>query len=231
VSRLGRSLPQAIGEFVLDSADAWSARKLGGLIQEWRESLIFPVFRHGRLIVIEQELDEERAEQVPAGVTIERRSEDDDWTDFSEVANRRMIARMKRAAHRGRNCLIARRDEAIIGYTWISDHVDPDLELFPIPLPGNAAYGWNLYVAPPERSTGVGSALVAARLNFARKRGFRSMWRAIDVGNVATVRTVQKTWGRGSRLVGEMAYMRLFGWAHGRLSPADAAVVMSSRDR
>jgi GNAT superfamily N-acetyltransferase len=198
------------------------------VIQEWRESLVFPVFRHGKLIVIEQSLDEERPRHIPAGVSIAVKSDDDDWADFAAIANRRMIARMKRAAYRGRTCITARRGKEMIGYTWISDRIDADLELFPIRLPEDAAYGWNLYVTPRERSSGVGSALVSTRLNLARDRGFRSMWRAIDAKNAPTVRTVQKTWGRGSRIVGEMAYLRLFGRTRGRLLPAAATTVVPS---
>jgi hypothetical protein len=68
--------------------------------------------------------------------------------------------------------------------------------------------------------------LVNARLNLARDRGFRSMWRAIDAKNAPTVRTVQKSWGRGSRIVGEMAYLKLFGWAYGRLMTAAATTAV-----
>jgi len=217
VTSVRRSLFAVIREFIRDSAAAWAGHGFGGLVQEWREWIVFPVFRHGNLIVIEQDLEGHRPERLPQGVTIDRKSDADDWTGFASIANRRMIARMRRAMIRGRNCIVARRGGRIIGYTWISDRVDTDLELFPIPLPKDAAYGWNLYVTPTERNTGVGSALVRARLNFARMHGFRSMWRAIDARNAPTVRTVEKTWGHGSRIVGELKYVRMFGWARGRL--------------
>lgn len=212
-----RSLPAFISEFVRDSADAWGDHGLGGLIQEWREWIVFPVFRHGSLIVIEQDLEEDRPEPLSQDVTVYRKSDADNWSGFASIANRRMIARMRRALIRGRNCIVACRDGRIIGYTWISDRVDSDLELFPIPLPKDAAYGWNLYVTPVERNAGVGSALVTARLNLARQLGFRRMWRAIDAKNAPTVRTVEKTWGSGSRIVGKLKYVKILVWSRGWL--------------
>jgi GNAT superfamily N-acetyltransferase len=97
--------------------------------------------------------------------------------------------------------------------------LDPDLETFPLPLPDDALYGWDLYVDPAERGSGVGSALVSRRLGHSKALGCRVGWRAIDTRNQGSVGTVRNTAGDGTRIVGRFRYVRIFGWMHGRMVP------------
>jgi ribosomal protein S18 acetylase RimI-like enzyme len=95
---------------------------------------------------------------------------------------------------RGRHCLIAWRNEQPVGYTWVSAGIGPDVSVWPLPFqfPSDAAYLWNLYVLPSERSSGIGTALARARLQLARELGFREGWRMVAPTNRASLRTVQK---------------------------------------
>jgi GNAT superfamily N-acetyltransferase len=202
---------------------AW---RLGGL-REVREVLadrsVHLVYRRARMLVIAQPLDGVRETPVPAGVTIGVASAAD-IDRLGEMIGARDL-RLFRARHAaGRTCLIAWRAGIPIGYTWFSDRVGPDVTICPLPLPAHAAYLYDLYVVPAERSSGVGSALVTARLRLARERGFTEGWRMIAVGNRASFRTVDKTSSAGTRVVGEMRYLKLLDRIYPRFSPAPDAV-------
>lgn len=205
-----------------DTGRAWENHGARGLLAEARESFILSWFRHGRVIVVETPLDEIPPFVPPDGLRFEAyRSED--WSPFSAIVPERVVGTLRRrAARAGRTCITALRGDRVVGYTWVSERISHRVERHPIPLPADAAYGWNLFVVPTERGTGVGSALLAARHWNARDRGFRVMWRAIDPENRASRRTVQKAWTPGSRIVGELRYVNLLGWAAGRIN-VDAA--------
>ncbi len=203
-------------------AEASRAWRLGGM-REVRDVLaersVHLVYRRARMVVIAQTLDGVRETPVPAGVTIGTASAAD-IDRLAEITGARDL-RLFRARHvAGRTCLIAWRAGRPIGYTWFSDRVGPDVTICPLPLPPNAAYLYDLYVVPAERGSGVGSALVSARLRLARERGFTEGWRMIAVGNRASLRTVDKTAGVGTRVVGEMRYLKLLDRIYPRFSPA-----------
>lgn len=207
-----------------DLRRAWASGGARGLLTECRESLIFPVFRHGRLLVIETRLDEVPPLASPEGVHIEE-YRSNDWSPFSRIVPERVVRRLRRAAGAGRTCIAAWRGDHVIGYTWVSQSIAHRIETYPIPLPTGAAYGWNLFVTPSERTAGVGSALLEARHRLARDRGYRVIWRGIDATNRATRRTVQKTWTPGSRMVGELLFVHVLGFAAGMMrATADALV-------
>jgi GNAT superfamily N-acetyltransferase len=93
-------------------------------------------------------------------------------------------------------------------------------------LPSHAAYLWDLYVVPEERSSGVGSALASARIQVAKERGFREGWRMISPTNAASLRTLAKT-GAHTRVVGEMKFIKLFSGIHSRFIPAAPAETLN----
>jgi GNAT superfamily N-acetyltransferase len=203
-------------------AEARRAWQLGGM-REVKEVLadrsVHLVYRRARMVVIAQPLDGVRETPIPAGVTIALASAAD-IDRLGEMIGARDL-RLFRARHRaGRVCLIAWRAGRPIGYTWFSDRVGPDVTVCPLPLPPHAAYLYDLYVVPAERSSGVGSALVSARLRYARDRGFTEGWRMIAIGNRASLRTVDKTSGAGTRVVGEMRYLKLLDRIYPRFCPA-----------
>jgi len=163
-----------------------------------------------RLLVIEQDTAALAEVRTPDGVRIaplegtaaEARALDEILT--SGIA--REFAR-RRAA--GREGLIAWRGDRAVGYTWMSRSVDPAVEGLPLALPEEAAYLWDLFVVRDERGTGVGSALTAARLAWARDEGFAFGWRLVRPANRASVRTAEKTGEVG--ILGEIRIERTFG--------------------
>ena len=135
------------------------------------------------------------------------------------MASARDIALFRTRHDAGRTCLLAWRGGRAIGYTWFSGRMGPDVTVCPLPLPPHAAYLYDLFVLPSERSSGVGSALVSARLRLARDRGFTEGWRMISVGNHASLKTVEKTRGAGTRVVGEMSYIKVLDRIYPRFTP------------
>ncbi|HEY8259453.1 MAG TPA: GNAT family N-acetyltransferase [Gemmatimonadales bacterium] len=206
-----------------ETARAWRVGGLREVRQLFADRSVHLVFRRDRMVVIAQRLDGVREVPAPAGVTISIATAADVDRLAGMVGARDLdLFRARHAA--GRTCLLAWRDGRPIGYTWLSEHVGPDVTICPLPLPSHAAYLYDLYVVPAERSSGVGSALVSARLRLARERGFIEGWRMISVGNRASFRTVDKTGGTGTRVVGEMRYYKVLDRIYPRFTPApDAA--------
>jgi GNAT superfamily N-acetyltransferase len=190
-----------------DAGLAWRQRGIAGVREELAHRTVFRLLRWGRLWVLEQDLAVFREVPPPPGVTIEVFR--GDWGELSGIATRREIRLFERAAARGRDCLLARREGRPIGWTWSSRAIDPSLEVHPIPLPWDAAYGWNLYVIPSERGSGTGTALVAARLRLAREQGCRKGWRLVAPTNSPSHRTVAKTAGGGNRRIATFFYLKL----------------------
>jgi GNAT superfamily N-acetyltransferase len=226
-----RVLPGPVRRLIADTARAWTDGGVKVVAREWREALEFPLFRRGSGTVIEQDLSYFNPVPVPQGVTVEVREAGADMSDFASIANQRVVRSFLRCLARGRTCIAALRGARVIGYTWVSVEMSGDLELYPVRLPADAVYGWKLFVLPGERSGGVGSSLVSARLQLARDRGFRKMWRVIDRKNIPSVRTVQKTWGKGSRVVGEIAFVKIFRWSFGRTRPPSTRAIDVSANR
>jgi GNAT superfamily N-acetyltransferase len=165
-------------------------------------------FRSGHMLVIAQELSHARDVVPPPGVSIRRLSEDE-WPAIATLAPQRDLDRFRRLVADGHTYLIAWRGDQPIGYTWYTRRLEPGVSILPLPLPPHAAYLWDLYVVPAERSNGVGSALVAVRLQLAREAGCREGWRIIAPTNRPSLRTVDKT-ATHSRIVGEIRFVKLF---------------------
>ncbi len=192
--------------------------ELGLLIAERSVHLLF---RRDRMVVVAQTLDSIRETATPKGVsvTVAKR---EDIDSLSELASRSDIQLFRARHDAGAICLLAWRDGRPLGYTWISERIGPDITICPLSLPTNAAYLYDLYVAPAERSSGIGSVLVVARLRWARERGFAEGWRMVSVNNHASLRTVEKTRGEGTRVVGEMSYVKILDRLYPRFTPIDA---------
>ena len=210
-------------DFPAEARRAWRTGGLTEVRQLVAERSVHLVFRRDRMVVIAQPLDAVREVATPVGVTITVATSAD-MDLLSEMSSARDIALFKERLAAGRTCLLAWRDGRTIGYTWFSERVGPDVTVCPLPLPAHAAYLYDLYVVPSERSSGVGSALVSARLALARQRGFTEGWRMISVGNAASLRTVEKTGGNGTRVVGEMAYLKVLDRVYPRFTPVAGAI-------
>ncbi len=207
---------------------AWRHAGAAGAWVELRQRTLDRVYVRSRLLVIEQDLDGATDVPPPSGVTI-RRAGSGDIERLATLASPLTMARLRRAASRGRTCLVALRGGRPVGYTWISARLDPDLERYPLPLPPNAAYLWDLYVVPEERDRGIGSALVSARLRHARVAGFRVGWRAIEDGNLASLRTLARTGGRSARVVGELSVEKILRRVRARFHLAEGLPAVLGR--
>lgn len=203
-------------------ADATLAYRIDGARGVWKAVAarsLHRVVRTGRLIVFAQTLGEGRPPTLPSGVRITKlKAEDCDA--LAMLVGRKEIERFRHLLINGRHCVVAWRDRRPVGYAWVAEQIGPDVTLWPVPFhfPGDAAYLWNLYVLPSERSNGIGSALAKARLQVARERGFREGWRMVAPSNGASLRTVQKS-NEATRVVGELRFVELFSRSYARFTP------------
>ncbi|HEX5436124.1 MAG TPA: GNAT family N-acetyltransferase [Gemmatimonadaceae bacterium] len=207
--------------FPSDAALAW---RMDGAMGVWKEISARTIQRmvlRARPIVVEQDFARFVRMAPPPGVRVQLLT-DHDWPALATIATQRTLERFRRAAANGRRGIVAWKDDRPIGYNWCSERMDAAIEIFPLPLPADATYHWASYVVPWERRTGVGSALVNHQLEYARTRGFRRSWRVIAVSNHASLRTVERAAGGGTRIVGELAYLSVLGRTIARFVPAEA---------
>jgi GNAT superfamily N-acetyltransferase len=212
-------------------ADAALLYRLEGIPGVWRsvvERSVHRVFRTGRLILYAQSLDCVPDVRLPPGVTIGPIQEEE-WPALKILLPQRQLPRSRALVESGCHFLIAWRGSAPIGYAWVAERITPLVTQVPLPLPEDAAYLWDLYVVPAERSNGVGSALAQARLKTAQALGFREGWRAIAPTNKPSLRTLAKS-GSEHRMMGELRYVKLLNRLHVRHIPA-AGVVASPMNR
>ena len=207
--------------------DAALAYRRGGLRDVWdafARRTLHRLVRMGRLVVYAQPLDRAPHIPPPAGVTISPLDESGCDALVSLIPQRE-LERFRALVSAGRHCLVAWRDGQPIGYGWVAEAVGPDVTLVPLPLPPDAAYLWDLYVVPAERSNGVGSALASARCQVARGLGFREGWRTITRTNHASIKTLLRS-GPGARVVGEMRYIKLVTRIYTRFIPLPSAALV-----
>jgi ribosomal protein S18 acetylase RimI-like enzyme len=203
-------------------ADAALAYRHDGMRGAWKALAarsLHRLIRTGRLIVFAHTLDGERGLRLPSGVTITTAT-DRDLTALATLVGQRELGRFEALLANGRCCLIAWRGNRPVGYAWVADGIGPDVTFWPFPVefPRSAAYLWNLYVLPSERSSGIGSALAEARLRLAREQGFHEGWRMVAPSNTASLRTVQKS-ARGTRVVGEIRFVQVLNRTYSEFTP------------
>lgn len=212
-------LSRWIGDLRTLPHDAALAYRRGGPRDLWTtvaHPSLYCVCRHGHLLILAQPLDAIRQLAPPSGVRIAEATSSD-WLALEELVTRRELNGFARRLAAGMMGLIAWRDSRPIGYTWIAKRLIPSFTPSLFELPPNAAYLFDLYVAPQERSGGIGSALSSARLEVARALGFEEGWRMVAPSNAASLRTAEKTGRNGIRVVGEVRYVkflsRVYSWS------------------
>ncbi len=220
---IAQRLNKYVEDFRTFPADAALAWRLGGLRGIWdalAPRTIDRIVGTGRMVIFAQSLDAARDVPPPDGVII-RRIEEADWPALSAIVMRRTLVRFRALVAAGCHGVVAWRGRNPIGYGWVAERVGPDVTACPLALPSHAAYLWDLYVLPEERSHGVGSALASARLKTARDLGFREGWRMISPSNAPSLRTLVKS-GNGTWVVGELRYVKLLSRMHSRFTPGEA---------
>lgn len=218
-------IPSKIHKYLADCktfpADAALSYQLTGVRGVWdalADRTVHRVLRTGHVIVFAQQLESAPEIAPPVGVAI-RPLTDNDWQALSRIATQRSLASFAKLAANGRHGLIAWRGAEAIGYGWVAERIGPDVTACPFTMPPYAAYLWDLYVVPAERSNGVGSALASARIQVARQCGFREGWRMISPSNAASLRTLAKS-GTDTRVIGELRFVRIFSRVRAQFTPS-----------
>jgi GNAT superfamily N-acetyltransferase len=214
--------------FPRDAGRAWKHAGAPGLWREMRVRTFDRLSRRGLALLLEHVVADVPHLPLPDGVRIAPFA-GPDWSAFLAITTPKRIARFRKRIERGRECLVAWRGDRPVGFTWISTKMERDIESYPLPLPADATYHWDLYVTSKERGTGLGTALAFARLHHAHDKAFRVGWRLIDIDNLASQRTAQKTATRSTRVIGEVRYLSIFGrswcrFSRDAVSPETASV-------
>jgi hypothetical protein len=204
--------------FPHDASAAWRHRGVSGVWRELRVRTLDRISRHGLGLLLEHALADVPHLPLPEGIRIST-FEGPDWSPFLELTTAARIAKFRTRIARGRECLVAWRGDRPVGFTWISTRMERDIESYPLPLPPDVTYHFDLFVASSERGSGLGTALAFARLHHSRGKSFRAGWRLIDLDNLASQRTAQKTAAPSTRVIGEVQYISLFGRSWSRFTP------------
>lgn len=202
----------------VDVRVGWRRERWRGLWDAIAPRTLYRVFRRGRLVVYAQPVTDAREIPPPVGVAIAQLTEAD-LPAFAAILTRSELERFRVLLSHGHQGLGAWRDGRPVGYAWVALHVGPEVTQCPLPLPPHAAYLWDLYVMPMERSSGIGSALASARLGVARAHGRREGWRMIERTNRASLATLARSAGTTS-VVGEMRFVKLLARLRGEFRPA-----------
>ena len=205
--------------FPWDAALAYGHGGWRGVWATLAPRTVHRLFRTGHVLIFAQSLDTAADVAPPAGVRIAPLSESD-WAALPTLVTQRDQARFRALVAAGRHCVVAWRGPQPIGYGWVAKKIGPDVAACHLALPDYAAYLWDLYVLPSERSNGVGSALASARIRTARELGFSEGWRMISPSNGASLRTLTKT-GNSTRVIGELRYMKVLSRVRVRFTPAN----------
>jgi GNAT superfamily N-acetyltransferase len=205
-------------------ADARAAWRREGMRGAWRElsaRTLGRVFTAYHFLVIEKDLADGLETPAPPGVSIERFT--GDWKALSAIAGGPRRARFEEATAGGRVCFLAKRGEQPVGYAWLAERMDRAFDPLVLELPPATAYLTDLYVLPAERNTGVGSALVSARLRHACERNLVRTWQIVAPRNQASLRVIEKTTRVPARIVAQARSFHIFGRWRVRLTPVDRA--------
>jgi GNAT superfamily N-acetyltransferase len=195
-----------------DAARAWQNDRWRGVWDAIAIRSVYRFFRSGRLVVYAQPVGAARDIAAPPGVSLIR-LQDGDWPALERFLTARDYQRFRELHARGHRGIVAWRGRTPIGYAWVALHIDPVVTECPLPLPDHAAYLWDLFVTPTERSSGVGSALASARLRAAREWGRTEGWRMIEASNHASLRTLAKSAG-ATHVIGVMRFRKIGSRMH-----------------
>jgi ribosomal protein S18 acetylase RimI-like enzyme len=155
---------------------------------------------------------ETTAEPVP-GLVIHQIKSLEDIACLRLVADSADIARFHKLFKAGSIGFVASEHGRAVGYGWISQEVNPDVNRVQAALhlrPGDA-YVHDLFTSPMHRSKGIGKALVTHRLQFLQERGYSRAVEGISKDNMPAL----KIYGTiGYESIGEISHTRILFWDH-----------------
>jgi GNAT superfamily N-acetyltransferase len=208
---------RALSDLRRDAVMTWSYGGAREIREAFLERTLHRLYRRRTGLLFEEDTAAASQAPPPDGVEV-RTLANGDWAGIAAGLTTRALDRLRRDMTPGNTCLVAWRGERAVGYTWLSEPGAAREEL-PLPLPPDVVYGRDLWVDPRERSRGVGSALVRARLAHARARGFPRSWRIVIDGNRPALRTLERSSGGGARLLGKVHYVTCLGRTRKRYQP------------
>ncbi len=224
-----RVIRRALHDFRRDLALTWSYGGWREIREAFLQRAVYRLYRRRTALLFEEDVTRVSQVRLPAGVEV-RVLGDRDWASITGALTTRVLKRFRRNLTPWNTCLVAWRGERPVGYTWFSEP-GATVEELPLRLPPDAAYGWDLWVDPRERRRGVGSALVRARLAYARERGFVRAWRIVIDSNLPALRTIERGGVGDARVLGKVVYVTLLGRMRARYVPSETGRAPASSAR
>jgi len=210
MSILSNKYVRDLVNFPRDARLAWERRGWQGVRRELAARTTRRVFERTVVVALEADLDDVVDGPVPDGLRIARLG-DDDWPHVARITSPATVDRLKRAHARGRALLLGWRGERVVAWTILSFEMAPDLEKYPMPLPPETAYAWDLTVMSVERGKGTGAAMVRARAQLARELGAKRLRNLIERDNHAALRIARSCF-RTLREFGELRTVRFLSF-------------------
>ena len=194
------------------SRDVLRAWRLGRWLSALEELWLGTLARlggYGRRFVVEADLTRLAEMTMPDQIEV-RVFLANDWALLGDLARERLAPQFDCAADAGRICLVAWRQRRALGYAWFSPKVEGEHEDYDLPLPSDAMYISQLYVAPDEQPREVAAALLGAGLRLWRDRGFRRTWVILHPNRLTSLCPVATL--APSKVLGTVARLKVFAW-------------------
>jgi GNAT superfamily N-acetyltransferase len=154
--------------------------------------------------------------KLPPGLIIRRVLTKEDLASPASVVGPKDKVRFHQMFDQGSIAFIALQEGQPAGCGWISYQIDQRTNPAQAPLaPGDACLH-DLFVAPLYRGHGIAQALVACRLQFLHKQGYKRSVISCSKGDTPALKVAQKA---GYSSIGETRYTRFLFWNRLEYSP------------
>lgn len=105
----------------------------------------------------------------------------------------------------------------IVGWGWLTDRVDLQTNRVQAPLrPGDACL-YDLFVAPTHRGRGIAQRLVAARLQFLHKQGYKRSIITCTKNDLPALKVAERA---NYQNIGQSSHTRFLFWDHFEYKPS-----------
>ena len=125
--------------------------------------------------------------KIIEGVTV-REAQAQDLALFEPVVERSDVLWYRLLLERGRNCLIALKDDQLAAYVWLTPQIDPHLERTYVPLVPGDIYVFEIRTIPVFRRQGFQKILLEYLTEWAQERDYERIVSVVETSNDASLK-------------------------------------------
>ena len=129
--------------------------------------------------------------KIIEGVTF-REAQAQDLALFEPVVERSDFLWYRLLFERGRNCLIALKDEQLAAYVWLTPQIDPQVERTYVPLAPGDIYVIGIITVPAFRRRGFQKMLLKYLVEWAQERGYERIVSVVLTSNDVSLKLHNK---------------------------------------